>query len=200
MALLACAVLGHQDPAAPARAARAGLAVVLALGLQYAALAAGRQLWFSGWKAAEAKDLDLVLDWRDHGPQGAWGRRITQQNLAFHARKQAFLGRSWAPPVRGLAPGFSFALYLRASLDAVQADMLVMSAMSTFLTALLVCATVPLWPFALTLDSATRNWVLLLAVSLLVTFLLVATLHLQHVVALLTPPTDALRLGSVAPP
>ena len=49
-------------------------------------MGAGRTGWFAVWKNAEAKDLDLVLDWRDHGPQGLWGRRSTQQNLAFHAR------------------------------------------------------------------------------------------------------------------
>merc|ERR1719472_722158 len=121
MALLACAVLGQLgDLADQELMARAGLALVCALGLQYAAMGAGRTGWFAVWKNAEAKDLDLVLDWRDHGPQGLWGRRSTQQNLAFHARKPAFLA------------------------------------------ALLICATVPLWPFAVTMDESTRGELLVL--------------------------------------
>jgi len=200
MALLACAVLGQLgDLADQELMARAGLALVCALGLQYAAMGAGRTGWFAVWKNAEAKDLDLVLDWRDHGPQGLWGRRSTQQNLAFHARKLAFLARAWAPPVR-VQPGFSFALYLRACLDAVQADLLVMSATSTFLAALLICATVPLWPFAVTMDESTRGELLVLAILVLVFLVVMITLHLQQVVHLLTPPTDSLRLGSVAAP
>merc|ERR1719316_2539397 len=77
-----------------------------------------------------------------------------------------------------------------------------MSATSTFLVVLLVCATAPLWPFAALpfLGPDAQRIALLLAVAFVVVLLLAATLHLQHVVALLTPPTDALRLGSVAPP
>merc|ERR1719271_1157208 len=77
-----------------------------------------------------------------------------------------------------------------------------MSATSTFLTALIVCATAPLWPFAALpfLGPTARRLALLLAVALLVVLLLATTVHLQHVVAQLTPPTDSLRLGSVSPP
>lgn len=197
-ALIGASLLHHVGEDALC-AMRTGTFFLAALSIQYCSLAAGRQLWFAGWKNAEAKDLDLVLDWRDHGPGGFLDKRTTQQHLSFHAQRLAFMARPWGRPVR-IQPGFSFALYLRGSLDTVLSELLVMSATSTAFTVLLVCASVPLWTFAGVASASTRRLSLLLCVAAVVSCVLAVTLHLRSAVFQLTPHTASLRHNHVSPP